>query len=1155
MIEGRQQAQKEAEAVFSEVLLEALPDGVITYRQDGQCRSANRTASDLLGVSLQCLLSQNFRTISSWKEWGLLARAEETMKTGSSQEWETPFVSTAGRSLWLRFRLERIELEREPTLLLIFTDISGRKAIEGSLELTQISVDLAPDFIHWIGPEGQILGVSESGCTRYGYSREEMLHLTVFDLDPELRPETWAERWGVNRRGIPLIIESVHRTKAGELFPVEVTRTYVQHGEREYVVAFARDISERKRAEEAVRRASQYNRSLIEAALDPLVTIGPDGTITDVNEATVKVTGRTREELLGTDFSTYFTDPESARRGYMEVFTTGSVTDYPLTIRSAGGMPTDVLYNASLYRDQQGRVLGVFAAARDITEHKRAKEVLSESEERFRGVFEQNSVGIALLGTDLRITKANCALCQMLGYGESELVGKTISDITAEEDVKRSLESVHSLYESGQPVLNMEKRYLRKDGEVIWGHVSASVLRGKDGKPVGTVAVISDVSARKKTEEALRLTQLSVDQAADLIHWIDPDGRILYVSDSMCERGGYSRDELLGMSILDLDPSQTPDSWDRHWRELKEKGSIVFESVHRTKQGEVFPVELTVNYVESEGKEYNFAFGRDISERKRAEEALKTSQAQLEAAMDLADMVNWELDVERRVFTFNDRFYSLYGTTAAREGGYEMPADVYAQTFLHPDERNMLAEEVQKAVQSNDPNFRGYLEHRIVRRDGEIRHINVRYGITKDEHGRTIKTHGANQDITERKRTEEALALAEEQLRQAQKMEAVGQLAGGIAHDFNNLLTAIMGYADLLLAPDHVIDGSCRPDLEEIRNAAERASTLTRQILAFSRRQALRPSVVSLNEVIGGTDRLLRRTLGEDIDLVTLLCADLGRVELDISQFEQVLINLVLNARDAMSQGGKLTIETANVELGEDYARSHPGVKPGLHVMLAVSDTGTGMSTETAERAFEPFFTTKEPGKGTGLGLSTVYGIVKQSGGNIYLYSELGRGTTVKIYLPRVEKPTRETPAEEAERTDSIGGSETILVVEDEEAVRTLVGRVLCSLGYKVITACRGAEALSILASSNGFIDLLLTDVILPGELQGNHVAQEAKVTHPDLPVLYMSGYTRDAIVHAGRLQAGVDYLEKPFTPDRLGHYVREILDRQKAELKLGRAC
>ncbi len=385
------------------------------------------------------------------------------------------------------------------------------------------------------------------------------------------------------------------------------------------------------------------------------------------------------------------------------------------------------------------------------------------------------------------------------------------------------------------------------------------------------------------------------------------------------------------------------------------------------------------------------------------------------------------------------------------------------------------------------------------------------------------------------------LSQAQDQLRQAQKMEAIGKLAGGVAHDFNNLLTAITGYSELIMSSDLAQGDPVRGNVEQIRQAADRAASLTGQLLAFSRRQMLHPRILNLNVVVANIDKMLRRLIGEDIDLVTVLAPALGRVKADPGQLEQVLMNLAVNARDAMVQGGKLTIETADVELDGAYALRHLAVRPGPYVMLAVSDTGCGMDAETRSHLFEPFFTTKERGKGTGLGLSTVYGIVKQSGGNIWVYSEPGRGTTFKIYLPRVEEAAEALVAPAASITPA-RGSETLLVVEDDEAVRSLARKVLERQGYTVLEARDGDEALAIGEGHAGPIPLMLTDVVMPGR-SGRDVARQLAAVRPDMKVLYMSGYTDNAIVHQGVLDPGIAFLPKPFTPDALARKVREVLD------------
>ena len=424
----------------------------------------------------------------------------------------------------------------------------------------------------------------------------------------------------------------------------------------------------------------------------------------------------------------------------------------------------------------------------------------------------------------------------------------------------------------------------------------------------------------------------------------------------------------------------------------------------------------------------------------------------------------------------------------------------------------------------------GVWRHR--RKDGSVFHVDVRvYPFTAD--GRALRFASAR-DISER------LSL-EDRLRQAQKMEAIGQLAGGVAHDFNNLLTAILGYANLV--SDGLSENDARRlDVQEIIKAGDRAAALTRQLLAFSRKQILQTTLVDLNALIGNTSQMLRRLIGEDIQLVTALAADLAPVRADAGQLEQIVINLAVNARDAMPDGGRLSIETSNVELDDSGAMQQVEVRPGRYVMLAVSDSGVGMDEDTKRRMFEPFFTTKEQGKGTGLGLSTVYGIVKQSEGYVWVYSEPGKGAAFKVYLPQAEGAA-EAAGTLAPKTLASGGSEKVLVVEDEEAVRYLTRALLERSGYRVVDAANPHDAEAVFNEQTDSIDLLITDVVMPGS-SGPALFKRLAERQPGLKVLYMSGYTDSTIIREGRLDTGGTFMQKPFTGDGLVRKVREVLDR-----------
>ena len=531
----------------------------------------------------------------------------------------------------------------------------------------------------------------------------------------------------------------------------------------------------------------------------------------------------------------------------------------------------------------------------------------------------------------------------------------------------------------------------------------------------------------------------------------------------------------------------------------------------------------------------------DITDRRRSEQAQAESERRLATLMaNLPGMAyRCQNDEDWTMFFVSEGCEDLTGYAAARLLGN---AEVSYAGLIHPDDRDDTWKTVQTQVAAHEP---FHLLYRIVAADDTVKWVWERGRGVFDDAGGLLFLEGFITDVSERVRAEEALRERDDQLRQSQKMEAIGQLAGGIAHDFNNLLAIILGYSDFLLADDCGAGTGARQKLEEIRRAADRAASLTNQILAFSRRQPLRPKVVSLNTVVTGVEALLRRTLGEDIEFVAHLAPQLGYVAADVHQFEQVLLNLAVNARDAMSPGGRLTVETANVDITEQqYVET--GSSRGTHVMLAVSDTGVGMDEATRERVFEPFFTTKAPGSGTGLGLSMVYGIVRQSSGTIEVHSTPGHGSTFRLFLPTITAPLeRETT--ETRQTSLPLGRETVLLVEDEDALRALMADVLGSYGFRVFSSATAAEALRLIEQGDRRPDVLVTDVVLPGDMQGNHLAERLTAMMPGLPVLFVSGYSRDAIIHEGRLDPSVNLLQKPFSPKVLAETLRELLNQQRS--------
>ena len=643
--------------------------------------------------------------------------------------------------------------------------------------------------------------------------------------------------------------------------------------------------------------------------------------------------------------------------------------------------------------------------------------------------------------------------------------------------------------------------------------------------------------------------------------------RFLDVNEAAVRDYGYSREEFLGMTIEAIRPSDdVPALHDRlHTGQPGLQAPTLWR--HRKKDGTLISVQITSHDLDIHGRPTRLVSAIDVTARKRAEDALKARERQQGAvallgqlaieATDLttlmtaaASLVSETLDVPyTNVLERTPNGSSLLVRSGVGwRDGYVSDAKIE----VGPDS------EAGYTLEHNEP---------IIVRDlrtetrfhgaASLRDHGIVSGITVVIPGQQLPfgVLGAHADRPREFTHDDIHFLqavahilgtavdrdrAETTLRQSQRLESVGRLAGGVAHDFNNVLTAIFGYADLL-AEELPADSPGREDLREIRTAAERAAGLTRQLLAFSRQQVLQPVVLNMNDVVENLQKMLTRLIGADVVLQARLSPDLRNIRADAGQLEQVIVNLIVNARDAMPGGGKLTIETANAELGEAYADAHRPVVPGRYVMLAVSDTGIGMDAVTKARLFEPFFTTKTAGKGTGLGLATVYGIVKQSGGYIWVYSELDHGTTFKVYLPQVEAPAEAVRAPAA-TTGTPVGTETVLLAEDDALLRPLARALLVKLGYKVIETSDSAAALAAARAHPGEIHLLISDVVMPGE-SGVQLARQIMADRPRLRVLYVSGYTDEAVVRHGLLAPGVNFLQKPFTPAALARKVREVLD------------
>jgi two-component system, cell cycle sensor histidine kinase and response regulator CckA len=614
-------------------------------------------------------------------------------------------------------------------------------------------------------------------------------------------------------------------------------------------------------------------------------------------------------------------------------------------------------------------------------------------------------------------------------------------------------------------------------------------------------------------------------------------GKVVECNLTMARKTGYSKDEIIGRPIVELYLPECLDRVRGTIRDFKEKGELHdVEYKVQCKDGSALDVILTVSALRDETGRVvrGRAVWQDITARKRAELALRESEQRYRTVADFTYSWEYWRSPEGKLLYLSPSCQRISGYAAERFQNHPE----FMLSILHPDDRAIYERHYHRSLAQHEPEE---LEFRIIHRDGRVRWISHVCQDVVDSDGKWLGRRASNRDITEQKRSAEEREKLQQQLAQAQKIESVGRLAGGLAHDFNNLMTVIEMYCSALL-DELDPQGDMWSSVEEIRKAQNSASHLAKQLLAFSREEVFEPKALDLNDVVDRSVQMLEQLIGENIELVSELDADLGRVMADPLQIQQVVVNLIVNARDAMPKGGRVVIRTQNFEVDGTSSQSDANVTPVRYVRLSITDTGIGMSAETRLKVFEPFFTTKEVGKGTGLGLATAYGIIQQSGGWIDVWSEVDRGSSFTIHLPRIDA----TPLAIEERpvtTKALRGWETVLIVEDQEGVRKATRAALSGYGYQVLDAANGLEAVAAAQEHAGEIHLLLTDVVLPG-MNGKQVAERLRPLRPDLKVLFMSAYSASLIAQHGVLEAGVAYISKPFDRDRLAAKVREVLNR-----------
>ena len=947
-----------------------------------------------------------------------------------------------------------------------------------------------------------------------------------------------------------------------------------------------------------LKMTREYLENVLENSPDGIGIVDRHGRLTKWNRMAAELYGYSFEELKGKKAFDLYADPQELNNMLSGLRQTGVVRRYEINMKKKDGSIAPFELSISLLKDDDGENLGSVCVSRDLSDIKktltalrttneqlnqeiivrqRIEDELRQTRDCLENIFENSPDVIGIVDKHGKFIKWNKMAVELYGYRLEELEDMKAFDLYDDHNEMNNM--LTQLRHDGV-VKKCEIRMRRKDGNVIPFELSIGLLKDKRNYTTGSVCVARDLTGTKKAlailretnerlnqeiaerqqaEEALQQAYQQIEQKVkertkelvqtnEQLTWeIEERRRIekalrksenkyrtlvenlpqkIFLKDknsvySSCNENfardlGIKPEEVRGKTDYDFFPEALAAKYRTDDNKIMESGNSAEIEEKYVHQGqEVFIQTVKTPVKDGKGKIIGIlGIFWDITARRRAEEAFKTLV--LNAPIGLFIAQNGRF---RRI---NPEFEKITGY------GEEELLNDDCLCLVIPEFREKVKE---MAVQILQGKRTLPFEFQYRTKGGDLRWALEKVATTQYEGARA--TLGYFMDITDSKHLEV-------QFLQAQKMEAVGRLAGGVAHDFNNLLTGILGYSELLfwdLPEDH----PRRRYVEEIIKTTERAAALTRQLLAFGRKQIIQPRIINLNEVISGMEKMLRRLLGEDLDLVTLMDPDLGAVKADPGQMDQVIMNLAVNARDAMPQGGLLTLKTENVFLDEAYIWEHMEAKPGSYVMLAVSDSGSGMDPETKAHIFEPFFTTKEPGKGTGLGLATVHGIIKQSDGHIWVYSEAGKGTTFKIYLPRVEAAARSLqPA--ATPAAALRGQETILVVEDDEKLRGAICQTLRSYGYRVLEAGNGNEALSLWGQHQGPLHLVLTDVVMPG-MSGGELLERLSSFSRQMKVLFMSGYTEDTAALQSLLAAGVPFLEKPFKMIKMVEKVREVLD------------
>jgi PAS domain S-box-containing protein len=1053
----------------------------------------------------------------------------------------------------------------------VVRDITKRKQADQELlrseERYRTILDIMGDAYYELDLRGTYTFVNDTAYKIFGYRQNELIGMSYRDiLTPQIAhnmQEAFSKIYNSGKPELLIDYEIIDKDGTVKIHRMNAALMRDAAGKPNGFRALAWDVTENKKAEEARCISEEKYRNILESMEETYLEADLKGNFVFFNDSLSKMLGYSRAELANMNYRNCI-EPETIPKIF-QIFNEIYRTDKPKTfitheLITKDGSKKIIEMSVSLKRDRSGNPAGFQGVARDVTEKIKAEEAIKQNEIHLRMITENIRDIIWTLGFDLHFTYISPSAYHITGYTPEELrriplnqqispasyalIEKTLAEALARE--------LSGLYDDQGSVNILELELMRKDGSNVWVEVIADFNRDENGKPFEVLGVTRDISEHKKMEEALRESEkryrMIVENMHDIIWTMDLDLQYNYISPSSTWITGYTVEELKNIPVNKL---LTPQSYAQVVSTLSEEIELEFSgkpiNLHRSrtmdleifhKNGTIVWLEITAAFNRDEnGKPVEILLaGRNITERKKIEEALKKSEKRFRMIVENMHDTVWTMDLNLHFKYISPGSTIMTGFTEEELRTIPLKEQIVPKSYAFIERILMEQLALESGGRPVDPKGALTFEVEAYHKDSGTIWIELTTTFNRDENGKPLEIVIAGRSITERKKMEEEKEKLEEQLLHAQKMESIGRLAGGVAHDFNNMLNVILGYAELskMRLPE---DNPVMHNIIEIEKAASRSKDITSQLLAFSRKQIIAPKIINLNEQIAGIEKTVARLIGEDINLFFHTQSDLWNIKIDPSQIEQILFNLIINARDAMPGGGKLTVETFNIHLDEGYCLNHADFQPGQYVLLTVSDNGHGIDTETLQHIFEPFFTTKETGKGTGLGLATVYGIIKQNGGFINVYSEPGQGTAFKIYFRRTEEVTQ---VEKVEEEPIFRASGTILLVEDDLPLREMTEEMLKTIGYSVLTVDNPMEAVSLCEKGGKHIDLVITDVVMP-EMNGRELRDKLVVIKPDIKVLFMSGYTTNVIAHHGVLEKGVHFLQKPFSMKNLAQKISEV--------------